>query len=263
MISENRKWMRDGEVADTPNRPLLSAVFIAQTLFGMPGNSFAFPARNCKGDISMKSILAFSILLFLALPTFAQEKQWDKYIPKKPRKLILEKALRRSGLGAALKGRSSVILWLTEETARAVISDRIDKERLTSEEAEERYRSLRKGDAFRFLIYGSTALNRGSFPIAESVSKAFAANELFLQRGDNKEIFSRGSLSNNDYDIYSTSASPDAVSSYVATFPKTSSKQKRIVNSLDDRIQIYFVFNTKKIVLEYKIRDLVDRLEDL
>lgn len=52
-------------------------------------------------------------------------------------------------------------------------------------------------------------------------------------------------------------------SSYIVTFPNTDRSNTPIIRDLSDKIEIQFTLDRKPVVLQYKIKDLVNRLADL
>jgi hypothetical protein len=91
----------------------------------------------------MKAILSLLLLVSFggARPGRAADK-WDKYVPEKERKAIMKPLVKSAGLGGIklIGGMSVIATWQTEPDARAIVSNYIDKDRLTADEAEAKYK---------------------------------------------------------------------------------------------------------------------------
>src|SRR5580704_17535753 len=68
-------------------------------------------------------------------------QQWGKYMPEKDRKQIRKKTTRV--VGSALSNGTAIVTWVTDETARLLVSTMIDRERLSNSEADKRYADMR------------------------------------------------------------------------------------------------------------------------
>lgn len=211
----------------------------------------------------MKQSLVLFVLLLLSLPIQAQ--QWPGYIPEKSRKDILKKAFRMSGIGAGLKtGSDAIIMWMTNNVAHAVVSNMIDKERLSNSEADERLSSIRKPDSYVLMCLTRTMTRGGIFGGPATVKQAVEPldkSAIFIQRKDDIKIFTKAVVIDNDYDFWL--AIPAITNSYILVFPRTSRENVAIADSLEDRLQVQLNLLSKKVLLDYKIKDLVTRLEDL
>jgi hypothetical protein len=207
----------------------------------------------------MKGKALLLCFILFSLSAFTRAQQWGKYIPEKQRKDIIKKSFKGTGVGGIFAGKAASVFWITDPMACAVVSNFIDRERLSSDEATTRYEALRANNIYTFLIdalqfrhllsgvYG----RKGDIPEAE----------MFLQRADNRKLFAKGELAqaNIRLGIFNVN---DA-NLLIARFPKTARTGEPLILDVGDKIEIQFTLGGKKVILEYKLKDLVSRLEDL
>jgi hypothetical protein len=213
----------------------------------------------------MKGFLTLVIIISLLSTVSAQENQWDKYIPEKQRKDIMKKVNKATGVGAALSGQNAIVLWVTEPVSRVFTSATIDKKRISNKEADELYQSFRSESFYTFVIV-TIIMPVGAFGSrrASSIGNPLAKDEIFLQQKENNKIFSKGEAPAHDFDfIIGGSLSGVEQSQYIVLFPKNNREGKPIINTLNDTIEIQFNLAGKKVVLEYKLKDVTTNLEDL
>lgn len=212
----------------------------------------------------MKRLFSVIILLISVITTPSQENQWDKYVPEKQRTGLLKKAVKVTGLGAAMTGQDAWAFWITDSVARVLVSRTIDKERLTIEEAEERYKALRPKSSFLILLnIRRMRVVRGT--TATSIGEPLAEREIFLQRAADTKQFSKGAILEHNFDINLAGilGGAEFTSTYYLMFPEITRDGETLIKSLDEKIEFQFVMSGKKVVLEYKIKDLAAKLEDL
>ena len=135
--------------------------------------------------------LRYLIVLMVCTST-AQAQDWNHYIPEKGRKNIIKRAGRGTGIAFLMKIQAGAdIFWITDQVALALVSQMIDKERITNEEADARYKMLRDESKFSFLIYtGSLKSPNNLRPTFDPVGR----NDIFLQRADDQKTFSKGEV---------------------------------------------------------------------
>lgn len=211
-------------------------------------------------------VMTSSLLLLVFLTTVRVEaQQWDKYIPKNKRNNIFKKSARGTGMGAAMTGQIGVSYWITEDMARVLVSETIDKERLTVEEAEARYKVLRPLDSYCFMILAIRGALSPFGTRGSTLTNPIAPKEIFLQRDDDKEKFSKGSIVEHEFDLsFGGLFKPDQLeSSYLIQFPRNDRAGVSLIKNITDKMEIQFTMGGKKVVLEYKLKDTVARLEDL
>lgn len=213
------------------------------------------------------SAISFTLILLLASPILAQD--WFRYIPKKERGDVIKKSLRVSGMGALMSTSSmAVVYWVTDPVARVMVSEMIDRERLTVDEAESRYKTLRPEGSYYFMLQirnlgGGTFKEALTGPSrrASKVLDPLAKGESFLQRADNRNAFSKAEIADQQFDFIWRSGQFD--NSYGLVFPRSTREGAPIVRALADKIEIQFTMTDKKVVFEYKVKDLVTSLADL
>lgn len=124
-------------------------------------------------------------------------------------------------------------------------------------------------DSYCFLI---NILNAASSPLfgrrgspgprPGTVDDPLHHKEVFLQRAENREQFSKSSVSDHQFDFY-LNIGMGIETAYLVVLPKTDRAGEPIVRSLADKIELQFTLSGKKVILEYKIKDLVKSLEEL
>lgn len=198
--------------------------------------------------------------LTVSVSTNAQD--WSHYAPTKGRGDTIKKARRNSGVGAALATNLVILTyWVTDPVAKAIVSDMVDRERLTESEANKRYGMYRREDKFVFILEVkevAAGYSRGS--LKESASP-LRSGEVFLQRADNRKEFTKGDIAEGEIDF--ELGSGKQTNAYILTFPKKTRGDQSLIRHLDDRIEIQVSLKGKTVLLDYKIKDLVTRIEDL
>jgi len=210
----------------------------------------------------MKRLAVCLVILASFAPAAPQHQQWPKYIAPKQQKEILKKAARGTGIGGLLiKSASAGIYWVTEPVARALVSQMIDKERITDAEADERFAVLRKDNVYTIAVY-STSLSFGGKTVNEAVDP-IGRNDFFLQRADDRKVFSKATVEKETFDLAINVGRAQTLVTYTARMDKNDRSGQPIVRSLEDKIEVQFSLSGHKSILDYKIKDLVSRLEDL
>lgn len=143
--------------------------------------------------------------------------------------------------------------WITRDVARAVVSQKIDDERISPDEADQLFSSMR--DAGRYQVHVRFSTLRGG--------PEFNENGMFLQREGQRDVFSRGRFA--DAIVFDTGIRVTVEDSqHVVSFPKVTEAGSPLVTSLDDRLEISLKTQYKKpSVTSYRVKDLVDALTDL
>jgi hypothetical protein len=210
----------------------------------------------------MKRLTLISFILFFASTALGQEISWSKYIPEKQRKPIISECLRNTGLKGVLYDKSATALWVTDQAARVLVSQAIDRERLTKEQADALFAQFRPKDSFLILIVAES-LSDSKYP--EELPEPLSKNEIFLQRSEDIKQFSKGTVQNNDINIQFRGLvrTPKHFLAYRILFPRQTRDNVNLVRSLDDQIDLQFVLERKKFTFEYKLKDAAKNLEDL
>ncbi|MEK6325479.1 MAG: hypothetical protein AABN33_27885 [Acidobacteriota bacterium] len=208
------------------------------------------------------------ILALLTASTAAQQPTWSKYIPKNQRNGIIKKTVRVTGLGASMTGHgTSIAIWATEPTARALVSEIVERERLTPEEADRHLADLRVQNYYCFLINvlerpPSLFTGRRGSGKPSPIGNPLKHREVFLQRAEDRDQFSKGTVSDHEFDFY-LNAPTLPETAYLVFLPKLARNGHPIVRSLSDKIELQFTISGKKVVLDFKIKDIVGSIEKL
>jgi hypothetical protein len=201
--------------------------------------------------------LSWLLVLAFAFPVSAQ--QWQRYVPPNRRGDLLKKNIRTSGMGAVISGKASLVIWITEPVACALVSNIVDHERLTADEAEAKYRTLYNPDAYTLFIgsLGIVGTPFGAYTKREDVHLP----ESFLQRADDKSAFAKGEAKPFEGSFYIRGM--NAYNQIILEFPKVTRSGQPYIKDLADKIEIQFVLSEKKIVLQYKVKDIAASLNEL
>ncbi len=214
-------------------------------------------------------VLALGALIAVLIPfasnssaaRLAPQSTWSKYMPKKQRVSTVRGFSKSTGLGGLMKGASmGAFLWVTDPVASAIVSDAIDDERLTPEEADARYALLRAPDVYTFIAVVIVVRGYGFFTRADTVDVPggpFAENQLFLQLKENTQTFSRGEVHPDPISI--SVGGKTSKSNYIVRFPKTSRDGAPLVLDPPRKVQVQFKVDTKTAVFDY---DLAEWLKD-
>lgn len=210
--------------------------------------------------------LILCLVCIIGLAPSALAQQWSKYIPEKQRKSIFKKSIKTGGLGLAMTGQTVAAIWMTDQTARALVSEAIDRERLTPDAADLKFKALRPDNGYCFLFNSLRfAIGVLGAATAKTVANPLKSNETFLQRSEDQKKFSRGQVDDREFDIAlgGVFSGPGTIVTYRVVFDKTDSEGQALVRDLKDKIGVQFNLSGKKVVFEYKLKDLVSALEEL
>jgi hypothetical protein len=194
------------------------------------------------------------VLLTTATPAARATPGWSLYVLEKGRKGILKKARRREVTADGLIGGTIIdTIWITRDVARALVSQKIDDERISTEEADRYFALLRPGNCYHVHVRYSTLAG----------GPELNGSGIFLQRADNRDVFSRGKLA--DALVFDSGMKVTVQDvNHVLAFPKESESGESIVRGLDDKIQVSLKTQYKNAsITEYSVRDLVTGLGDL
>jgi hypothetical protein len=218
---------------------------------------------------NMKSKMSLLCLLMLLCGTIAQGQEWNRYVESKDRKDILKKASRKSGIGAMMAANATArVIWVTDPVARALVSQMIDAG-LSKSAANGEYLDLREQRYHLFILVIQRA-DRGASqkPWSEQLEpldrKAF-----YLQRSNDPYAkSSEGEVTGAR--LYrrladGLSVDPDLSDGhlYVVLVPRKTEVNDPVVKDLNDEVTPQFAMSGKSVVLKFKIKDLVARVEDL
>lgn len=201
--------------------------------------------------MKLKSIIIIWALLSMG---FAPAQEWSRYISNNKRerdKIETRATVSGHGQERRIQGGSVVrATWVTEAVARVKVSRIIDEERLNNEQAEKEFELLRPLNEYRFYV----TLYSDSYP------DPLNRNGLFLQRAQDRKAFARGKATGGNYiggdGFWNTYF-------YNITIPKTAEDGQPIVRNLNDEVELSLAAPGGPVIVKYKIKDLVTRLEDL
>lgn len=205
-----------------------------------------------------KALLCGVILFFLS--TSAQAQEWSRYVPEKQRKDISKKATKLT----TSVSRTALVIWVTEPVARVIVSNVIDRERIDNQEAEKLYQSFRSESHYTFMLATLSPPNLPGSTRASNAGDPIIRREIFLQRSENNKVFTKGEAPTHNFDF----ATHGYIGGFqqaqdIVVFPKTTRENQPLIQSLDDKIEIQLNLAGKKVILEYKLKELISRLEDL
>jgi hypothetical protein len=207
--------------------------------------------------MQIKTLLS-GIIILLACGSI-QAQEWSKYVPEKQRNDIMKKSFKGTGFGGIFAGKMAGVIWVTDHMARVIVSKAVDRERLSPEEASIRLDTLRPGEKYTFII-DALELHHAIFGVYGKKGSIPEA-EMFLQRADNNKLFAKGDLTQADIRLGVRTI--DDSNLMIARFPKFTRAGEPLVIGLADKIEIQFTLAGKKVILEFKIKDMVSRIEDL
>jgi hypothetical protein len=205
----------------------------------------------------IKALLSVMVLLLACGSVRTQE--WSKYVHEKQRNDIMKKSFKGTGFGGIFAGKMAGVFWITDPMARVIISKAIDRERLSPDEATSNLEALRPNDTYTFII-DAVELHHALFGVYGKKGNIPEA-EMFLQRADNRKLFIKGDLTESDVRLGIRTI--DDSNLMIARFPKVTRAGEPLVLDLADKIEMQFTLAGKKVILEYKLKDMVSRLEDL
>jgi hypothetical protein len=222
-------------------------------------------------------VLAVCMLVSLLAPFgFGQETtakapvdaagNWARYVPKKESGNFLRPPTSKASQPGSASGTDFVTLvtWLTETAARSFVSRQLDKERLTPNEAEERFQTLRPDDVHIVLVTLKYLDISGKKNTDRRPSDPLEVAECFLRRRDDRTIFSGAVLVDSVTD-YKLGGAPDDGPEhfYVLQFSATSRDGKAIVRDLKDEIEVQVKIEGKVLVFNYKLKDMASSIDEL
>ena len=210
----------------------------------------------------LKNCLLVCLMLVVLATVPIKAQDWSRYVPEKSRSEIIKRAKRDSGFGRMMATNLRVTAyWLTEPLASVLVSSAVDKERLSENEANERRQKYRSAEQYVFLIKAQETQTRHIRGNVNDIANPLRSGEIFLQRADNHKVFAKGEIQNNSYDFRLEDGGLSNY--YLLTFPKISKDGQPLIRSIDDKIELQLSMPEKPAIFEYKIKDLVTRLEDL
>jgi hypothetical protein len=207
----------------------------------------------------MKVLRSITVICFLASVLNAQ--QWTDYLKDKNKREYLKHSMRIAGTGSVLATNTgSHVLWVTDTIARALVASKIERERISEDEAQAFFKTLRPDGRYTFIIFTRhTGIGGSSASVAVD---PLTATELFLQRADDRNVFSKGEISGRDFDV-DLSLFGGAKNIYAITFSKLDRNGQPVIKGMDDKIEIQYSLGSKRVVLDYKVKTIAGSLDEL
>lgn len=168
-------------------------------------------------------------------------------------------------MGAGLSTSTMMFAeWMTATAAAAIVSEQVDRERLTPEEATASFLTLRPPDSYVVALV-IRMLYEPEFDMGnadEKGSEKFLRRKVvFLQRKSDKSRFSRGTIQDTDLDVMLAEGfSPNRFLFY---FPKVVTTGRPLIETMDGVMQFQFKFSTKEIALDFEPKKFVATIGDL
>jgi hypothetical protein len=213
----------------------------------------------------MKIILAVLLLAFLSASSLrvasATDDRWDKYIPEKDRKQASKGAGKLMMGKGFLSSERAMVMWITDSLARGFVSRMIDRQRLVPADAERRYQELRLPDKYVFLM--QVWFNFGNMRPSKTkgLANPIDGSTVFLQRADDNGVFSRGTATQTEFDLFDGPA--DYQSTYIVAMSKTTDKGVPVIRDISDKVELQFEVAGKKSKVTYSLTEVVSKLDDL
>jgi hypothetical protein len=215
--------------------------------------SFELPALTFATMKTAQVILLMLAFHLCAFGQAAQSEKWKKYLPVKNNPFI--KMLNDSSESGRSKGQRTGgmivrAVWITDLVAREKVSRLIDRERISNDEAEQRFKESRSETEYQFTLRVHSDVS------AEPINR----EAVFLQSAADRTKFVRAKVSGGDY---LASSGIWNIYSYSLTFPKMTESNEPLVKSLEDVIEVSVTTSGEPVIIKFKIKDMVAHLEDL
>lgn len=206
------------------------------------------------------SIAGFLLLVFFATPTSAQE--WKRYIPEAQRKEVYKKASLNTGLTAKFMSKVNArVLWVTDEVARAMVSDMLDKKLVSAKDADSEYFDIRPFNHFLFYLFIKVDKKTPWGPLDQQAFSLYKENDQSNRLSSGEVIeasFKRGIREALDVEFEVKKGRQ-----YVALVPRKNSSGQAVIADLNDAPSAMFSLQGKEVFLKFKINELVSQLKDL
>jgi hypothetical protein len=200
--------------------------------------------------------------ILLCLAASAQAQEWKRYIAEKDRKAIYQKATAKTGLSAKfISKKNAQVLWVTDEVARAVVSDMLDKKYIGVKDADNEYFDLRPFSHYLFYLFIKVDKKTAWGPLDQRAFSLYKENDQQnrLSSGEVKEAsFQEGVREALDAEFEVKKGKQ-----YIVLVPRKNSGGQPVINDLNDETSAMFSLQGKEIFLKFKISEMVAQLKDL
>jgi hypothetical protein len=209
-----------------------------------------------------KSILVTGFVLVGFFTTPASAQDWQRYIAESQRKEVFKKASLNTGLTAKLISKVNArVLWVTDEVARAIVSDMLDKKYISVKDADSEYFDIRPFNHFLFYLFIKVDKKTPWGPLDQQAFSLYKENDQQnrLSSGEVKAAsFKEGIREALDLEFDVKKGKQ-----YVALVPRKNSSGQPLIGDINDEPSAMFSLQGKEVFLKFKINALVTQLKDL
>jgi hypothetical protein len=209
-----------------------------------------------------KSFIVAGFVLLMVFTTTASAQDWKRYIPEAQRREVFKKATLNTGLTAKFISKVNArVLWVTDEVARAIVSDMLDKKYIRAQDADSEYFDIRPFNHFLFYLFIKVDKKTPWGPLDQQAFSLYKENDQKnrLSSGEVKEAsFKEGLREALDLEFDVKKGKQ-----YVALVPRKNSSGQPVIADLNDEPSAMFSLQGKEVFLKFKINELVAQLKDL
>jgi hypothetical protein len=209
-----------------------------------------------------KSFLIACLVLLIGLASSASAQEWKRYIPEAQRKEVYKKATVNTGMSAKFISKVNArVLWVTDEVARAIVSDMLDKKYVGLKEADWEYFDLRPDNQFLFYLFIKVDKKTPWGPLDQKAFSLYKESDSAnrLSSGEvNEASFKQGLREALDLEFDIKKGKQ-----YVALVPRKNSSGKPVITDLNEEPSAMFSLQGKEVFLKFKIKELVSQLKEL
>lgn len=210
----------------------------------------------------LKRCMSACLLLWLGSAAVAQAQDWKRYLAEKDRKAVYQKATAKTGIAAKFISKMNArVLWVTDEVARAIVSDMLDKKYIGVADADSQYFDLRPFNQFLFYLFVKVDKKNPWGPLDQQAFSLYKENDQSnrLSSGEVKEAaFKEGIREALDGEFEVKKGKQ-----YIVLVPRKNSSGQPVINELSDETSAMFSLQGKEVFLKFKISELVSQLKDL
>jgi hypothetical protein len=214
------------------------------------------------GVVMFKKFMLTGLALLSGFALSARAQEWKRYIPEGQRKEVYKKATVNTGLSAKFLSKVNArVLWVTDEVARAIVSDMLDKKYVSLKEADWEYFDLRPDNQYLFYLFINVDKKTPWGPLDQKAFSLYKENDPAnrLSGGEvNEASFKQGLREALDLAF---NVKKDK--QYVALVPRKNSSGKPVITDLNEELSAMFSLQGKEVFLKFKIKELVSQLKDL
>jgi hypothetical protein len=209
-----------------------------------------------------KRLIFASLALLMGFAASASAEEWKRYIPEAQRKEVYKKATVNTGMSAKFISKVNArVLWVTDEVARAIVSDMLDKKYVSLKEADWEYFDLRPDNHFLFYLFIKVDKKTPWGPLDQKAFSLYKESDSAnrLSSGEVNEVtFKEGLREALDLEFDVKKGKQ-----YAALVPRKNSSGKPVITDLSEEPSAMFSLQGKEVFLKYKIKELVAQLKDL